>query len=132
MFTDPIGDMITRMRNIQMRGKKEVLVPYSRIKAQILDVLVREGYVASYTVDDSESVKKFLVVQLKYSLDNRPVIRRIARTSKPSLHVHSSLRRLNGVKSRMGNEILTTSRGIISDREARALGVGGKILLEVR
>ena len=132
MFTDPIGDMISRMRNIQMRGRKEVKVPHSRIKEGILDALLREGYIESYGVDDSDAVKKVLIVQLKYSSENRPVIRQIMRSSKPSLHVYSSLRHLGGFGSHMGNKILTTSRGILSDREARAMGVGGKVLLEVR
>ena len=132
MFTDPIGDMIARMKNIQMRGRKEVRVPHSRVKMQILDALLREGYVASYKVEDSDPVKKFLIVQLKYSSGDQPVIRHITRSSKPSLHVYASLRRLNEKRSRMGNKILTTSKGIVSDREARELGVGGKVLLEVR
>jgi small subunit ribosomal protein S8 len=132
MFTDPIGDMIARMRNVQMRGRKEVRMPHSRVKEKILDVLLREGYIDGYSVDDLDVVKKVLCVRLKYGADRRPVIRHIARTSKPSLHVYSSVRDLNKSRSRMGSAVLTTSRGILSDNEARSLGVGGKVLLEVR
>lgn len=132
MFTDPIGDMIARIRNVQMRGRKEVRMPHSRVKEKILDVLMREGYIDGYSVDDLDVVKKVLCVRLKYGANRRPVIRHIARTSKPSLHVYSSVRGLNKARSRMGSAVLTTSRGILSDNEARALGVGGKVLLEVR
>ena len=132
MFTDPIGDMIARMRNVQMRGRKEVRLPHSRVKEKILDVLLREGYIDGYSVDDLDVVKKVLCVRLKYGADRRPVIRHIARTSKPSLHIYSSVRCLNKTRSRMGSAVLTTSRGILSDNEARSLGVGGKVLLEVR
>lgn len=132
MFTDPIGDMIARMRNVQMRGRKEVRLPHSRVKEKILDVLLREGYIDGYSVDDLDVVKKVLCVRLKYGSDRRPVIRHIARTSKPSLHVYSSVRCLHKKRSRMGSAVLTTSRGVISDNEARSLGVGGKVLLEVR
>lgn len=132
MFTDPIGDMIARIRNIQMRKGRQVKVPHSRIKEGILDVLVREGYIDSYKVDASDAVKKVLLVRLKYLSGDQPVIRKIGRASKPSLHIHSSLKGLSVVGSFSGNKVLTTSRGIVSDREARAMGVGGKVLLEVR
>ena len=133
MFTDPVGDMIARIKNIQMRGRKEVRIPHSKLKAEILETLLREGYIAGYKIEDIDSVKKDLVALLKYSSGDRPVIRHITRSSKPSLHVYRSFRRLGRSSSPVsGNKILTTSRGVMSDREARDLGIGGKVLLEVR
>jgi small subunit ribosomal protein S8 len=133
MFTDPIGDMIARIRNVQMRGRKEVRVPHSRIKTEILDALLREGYIAGYKVGNLSPAKKELIVSIKYSPNNRPVIQHMARSSKPSLHVYKSFRDLGRARfSLAGVQILTTSQGVMSDREAKIAGVGGQVLMEVR
>ena len=129
-FTDPIGDMITRIRNAQQRKKETVLVPVSKLKKSILDVLVQEGYISSYSeIGDSVSSAVFKIY-LKY-YRSRPVIRKIERVSKPSVHFYQKITDKRRVVSGLGNSILTTSRGVMSDLKARALRVGGKILLTV-
>lgn len=129
-FTDPIGDMITRIRNAQQRKKATVLVPASKLKKTILDVLVDEGYLGAYKELGETVSDKMFEVSLKYSR-SRPVIREIKRVSKPSVHFYRNLKKSPRVASGLGNAILTTSRGVMSDVKARALGVGGKILLTV-
>jgi small subunit ribosomal protein S8 len=131
MFTDPIADMASRMRNVQMRGRQKVLVPHSLIKERILDVLLREGYISEYTVS-GQGTEKALNVRLKYSSRSQPAIRAIKRISKPSLHVYASLMRLRRAASQMATEVLSTSRGVVSGREALEMGIGGKVLLEVK
>ncbi|GAJ46031.1 30S ribosomal protein S8 [Holospora elegans E1] len=106
------------------------MVPVSRLKKSILDVLVQEGYISSYSeIGDSVSCA-MLKVQLKYHR-TRPVIREIKRVSKPSVHFYRKLSDKHRVASGLGSAILTTSRGVVSDVKARALGVGGKVLLTV-
>ena len=131
MFTDPLSDMITRIRNAQMRSKPFVTMPHSKLKVQVLETLLREGYIRSFDVEDAASVHKTLRVEIKY-FSGKPVIREIKRVSKPSIKIYSSVRNMGLVGSGLGNSILTTSKGILSDREARAHHVGGKILLTVR
>lgn len=126
MLTDPVADMLARIRNALMRKKPSVIVPNSRIKRGILDVLIREGYVVSYDVENLN-----LCVHLKY-WNGRSVIQEMRRVSKPSVKIYSPLRKLSPFANGLGVSILTTSRGIMSDREARQVRVGGKILLTVR
>ena len=129
-FTDPIGDMITRIRNAQQRKKETVLVPVSKFRKKVLDVLIEEGYVASYSEVGSSVSDAMLRVTLKYSR-SRPAIREIKRISKPSVHFYRKLKDSRRVVSGLGNAILTTSCGVMSDVKARAMGVGGKVLLTV-
>jgi len=131
MFTDPVGDMIARIRNAQMRKKPFVVIPHSNLKEKILDSLLREGYIRGFDVENLDSIQKLLKVQIKY-YSGKPVIREIKRISKPSIKVYTSIRDMGFVGNGLGNSILTTSKGILSDREARANHVGGKILLTVR
>jgi len=131
MFTDPIGDMIARIKNALTRGKPEVMVPHSSLKERILEALVREGYVASFEVVAENHFKKNIVVQLKY-FGGKSVIREIRRVSKPSLSVYKDLQNIGRVGNGLGSFILTTSKGVMSDVEARSQHVGGKILLTVR
>lgn len=138
MFTDPIGDMIARIKNALTRGKKEVIVPHSSLKQNILEALVREGYVAGYEVSQephdkkhTDRFKKNMIVQLKY-FSGKSVICDIRRVSKPSLSVYKGLQNIGRVGNGLGNFILTTSKGVLSDVEARSQHVGGKILLTVR
>lgn len=126
MFTDPISDMIARIRNALMRQKKVVDVPNSRQKRAILDVLVREGYVIGYTQED-----RIIKVELKY-YHGQSVIQDIRSVSKPSLSIYTSVRKMPSVANGLGNAVVTTSRGVLSDREAKEMGVGGKLLLTVR
>lgn len=129
-FTDPIGDMITRIRNAQQRRKATVLIPVSKLKKNILDVLVDEGYVSTYRELGEKVSEKMFEVSLKYNR-SRPVINAIVRISKPSVHFYRNLKKNPRVASGLGNAILTTSRGVMSDVKARDAGVGGKILLTV-
>lgn len=131
MLTDPIGDMIARIRNAHMRGKKEVIIPASRLKASILDVFKREGYIQGYTQENEGTPQKELRVALKY-LNGRAVIQQMKRVSKPSVQVYTSVRKMGTVANGLGNAILSTSKGVLSDREAKHHSVGGKILLTIR
>lgn len=131
MFTDPLSDMIARIRNAQMRGKPFVSMPHSKLKVQVLESLLREGYIRGFDIETTDCVQKSLRVEIKY-FAGKPVIREIKRISKPSLKIYSSVRNMALIGSGLGNSILTTSRGVLSDREARAHHVGGKILLTVR
>jgi len=131
MFTDPVGDMISRIRNAQMRSKPFAVVPHSKLKEQILETLLREGYIRGFDLENPNTLEKALKVHIKYFSGN-PVIREIKRISKPSIKVYSSVRNMKPVGNGLGNAILTTSKGVLSDREARASHVGGKILLTVR
>jgi small subunit ribosomal protein S8 len=131
MFTDPVGDMISRIRNAQMRRKPFAIIPHSKLKEKILETLLREGYIRGFDLENSNTIEKSLKVHIKYFSGN-PVIREIKRVSKPSIKIYSSIRNMKPVGNGLGNAILTTSKGVLSDREARASHVGGKILLTVR
>lgn len=130
MVTDPIGDMLARIRNAQMRQRLEVWVPASRLKEAVLGALVREGYLRGF-IREGEAPKQQLKVELKY-FNGKPVIQHMKRISKPSIHRYTSLRDMGSVSNGLGNFILSTSVGVLSDREARNRNVGGKILLRVR
>jgi small subunit ribosomal protein S8 len=126
---DPIGDMITRIRNAQMRNRSTVVTPASKLRARVLDVLVDEGYIRGYSEKDSEG-KKELEIQLKY-FDGAPVIEQITRISKPGRRVYSAVGDLPLVRNGLGISILSTSKGVMSDAAARAANVGGEILCRV-
>lgn len=125
-LTDPIADMLTRIRNAQMVGKPEVTVPRSKFKEQILEAIRREGYISGFSSDG-----RWINVTLKYVAGKRPVIQTLKRVSKPSLRVYSHITKLGKVANGFGNAILSTSRGVLSDAEARELNVGGEVLLHV-
>lgn len=125
-MNDPIADMLTRIRNAQSTQKTEVSMPSSTIKIAIARVLKEEGYIVSFQVDES-SVKKTLTIQLKY-YEGRPVIVRIDRYSRPGLRRYSAVGQLPKVMDGLGTAIVSTSRGVMTDRQARADGVGGEIL----
>jgi small subunit ribosomal protein S8 len=123
---DPIADMLTRIRNAQLVGHAEVAMPASRLKASIARVLKDEGYIDDYAVRDS-GAKKELAIALKYYA-GRPVIERLERVSKPGLRVYKGRDDLPRVMNGLGVAILSTSRGVMTDRKARADGVGGEVL----
>jgi small subunit ribosomal protein S8 len=129
-FTDPIGDMITRIRNAQMRLKKDVIVPASRLRKTVLEALLQEGYIKGIEEVGETPRERSFVVQLKY-VKSRPVIREIRRVSKPSVHFYRKARENKPVANGLGSLILSTSAGVLSDSKARALGIGGKVLLYV-
>ena len=125
---DPLSDMITRIRNANLREKVSVAMPSSKVKVSVAKVLKEEGYILNYKV--TEDKKPMLEIDLKY-YDGKPVIEEITRSSKPSLRVYSSSKDLPKVKSGLGVAIVSTSKGVMSDRSARSNGVGGEILCTV-
>ncbi len=130
MLTDPIGDMLTRIRNAIMAKKKEVVVePTSKLKMAILDVLKREGYIEGYKIE-GEGVKKKIIVYLKY-YQGKPVIQVIERVSKPGRRIYVGVDEIPKVYNGLGIAILSTSKGVLSDREAKKLRVGGELICKV-
>jgi len=123
---DPIADMLTRIRNAQLVGHVEVAMPASRLKASIAKVLKDEGYIEDYALRDS-GPKKELAIALKYYA-GRPVIERLERVSKPGLRVYKGRDDIPRVMNGLGVAILSTSRGVMTDRKARADGLGGEVL----
>ena len=125
---DPIADMLTCIRNAHHRSKPEVSMPSSKLKASVAKVLQDEGYIVGFSVSDD--VKPTLTVELKY-FEGKPVIEEITRISKPSLRQYNGSKDLPQVRSGLGIAIVTTSRGVMTDRAARAAGIGGEILCTV-
>lgn len=128
--SDPLGDMIVRIRNAGMRLKPVVDVPASRLKEGVLSVLEREGYIKGFEKIGDRPGDYFFRVELKY-YNKKPVITFMKRVSKPSVQFYTAVRKLMPVANGLGNVVLTTSRGILSDKEARLQGVGGKILMRI-
>ncbi|HAS51805.1 MAG TPA: 30S ribosomal protein S8 [Gammaproteobacteria bacterium] len=126
-MTDPIADMLTRIRNAQAAAKSEVTMPASKVKAAIAEVLRDEGYITGFAVVPTDPGKAELTVTLKY-FEGRPVIERIQRVSKSSRRVYRGKDELPKVMNGLGIAIISTSKGLMSDRAARAAGHGGEIL----
>ena len=129
-INDPIGDMITRIRNAHLRGKEYVETPSSNLRINILDVLKDEGFIKGYSKTDYDNGKSEVQIELKYH-DGKPVIKEINRVSKPGRRVYSSVKGMNLVKNGLGISILSTPKGVMSDRSARTNNVGGEILCVV-
>ena len=125
-MTDPIADMLTRIRNAQMVGHTEVSMPSSKLKLSIAQVLKDEGYIEEFAVRE-ESAMRQLRIGLKYYA-GKPVIERIERVSKPGLRVYKGRDDIPRVMNGLGVAILSTSRGVMTDRKARAAGIGGEVL----
>jgi len=125
-MTDPIADMLTRIRNAQKARKESVSIPASRLKLSIIEVLQKEGYVDSIDTEE-DGVRRSIRVGLKYHR-SQPVIERIERVSRPGLRVYSSSDKLPKVQGGLGIAIVSTSGGVMTDREARAQGRGGEVL----
>jgi len=130
VLTDPIADALTRLRNANAAGHEKVDVPSSGLKVEIMRVLKDEGFVSDYKVIDDQR-QGILRVYLRYGPGNERVLRGIVRTSKPGLRVYAGARKLPRVLSGMGIAILSTSQGVMTDREARRQGVGGEVLCHV-
>ncbi len=128
-LNDPLGDMLTRIRNAQMRGRSTVLSPASKLRARVLEVLIEEGYVRAFAEVEKDGHKQ-LEIQLKYA-EGAPVISDITRVSKPGRRVYSSVKDLGLVRNGLGISILSTPKGVMSDAAARAQNVGGEVLCEV-
>jgi small subunit ribosomal protein S8 len=129
-MSDPLGDMLTRIRNGQRANKSVITVPASKLRSNVLDVLQREGYIRGYSWSEVMNGIAELSVELKYS-DGQPVIREISRVSKPGRRVYSGIKKLQPVYNGLGIAILSTPRGVMSDNEARAANVGGEVLCQV-
>ena len=128
-MSDPIADMFTRIRNAQVVEKNSVLMPSSKLKVAIAQVLKDEGYIEGYAVK-AEGAKTELEVQLKYYA-GRPVIERLERVSRPGLRIYKPRTALPQVLNGLGVAIVTTSKGVMTDRKARATGVGGEVIAYV-
>ena len=129
-LSDPLGDMLTRIRNGQVRGKNSVLMPASRFRANVLEVLHREGYIRGFKKVEMENNKNEFQIEIKY-VDGEPVIKTISRVSTPGRRVYSKIKDLQRNFDGLGISILSTSKGVLSDNEARDENVGGEILCKV-
>jgi small subunit ribosomal protein S8 len=129
-MNDPIGDLLSRIRNAQMRKKTKVSTPGSRLRANLLDVLKTEGYIRGYTTVEHKDGRSEFEIELKY-FDGAPVIREIERVSKPGRRVYVSVKTLPRVNNGLGISILSTPKGVMADHDAREANVGGEILCTV-
>jgi small subunit ribosomal protein S8 len=129
-MNDPIGDMLTRIRNAQLRGKSDVSTPASKLRAWVLDVLKEEGYIRGYDKVTGNDGHPALRIELKY-FEGTPVIRDIKRVSKPGRRVYMSVKDLPSVRGGLGVSIVSTPKGVMSDAHARAANVGGEVLCTV-
>jgi small subunit ribosomal protein S8 len=130
MVNDPIGDMIARIRNAQMRNKSKVSMPGSKQRERVLEVLKTEGFIRGYASVAHASGRNELEIELKY-FDGEPVIREIERISKPGRRVYASVRALPRINNGLGVAILSTPKGVMADHEARDANVGGEIICTV-
>ena len=129
-FTDPIADMITRIRNAQLRTLGSVSIPSSKFRARILDVLKEEGYISDYKFLSDAKNKGSLIINLKYH-NGLPVIKEIRRISKPGRRIYTKADSIPKIKSGLGIAIVSTSMGIMSDNDARLKNIGGEIICRV-
>jgi len=129
-MNDPLGDMLTRIRNAQMRGKSTVMTPGSKVRAWVLDVLADEGYIRSYEHTTDVNGHPAIEISLKY-YEGTPVIREIKRVSKPGRRVYMSVQDIPQVRQGLGVSIVSTSKGVMSDANARQANVGGEVLCTV-
>ena len=129
-LVDPIGDMFTRIRNGQMRSLNQINVPASKFRLQILEILKSEGYITNFYLENIENNKKILKVDLKY-YEGNPVIKEIKRISKPGRRVYSRASSIPKIHNGLGLAILSTSKGVMSDEEARKNKIGGEIICRV-
>ena len=129
-MNDPLGDMLTRIRNAQMRGKSTVRTPASKLRAWVLDVLKAEGYIRGYDELTTDAGHKELEIGLKYH-DGTPVIRELARVSKPGRRVYAGATEIPQVRQGLGVSIVSTPKGVMSDAAARNANVGGEVLCTV-
>ncbi len=129
-MTDPLGDMLTRIRNAQMRRKNRVATPGSKLRARVLDVLESEGYIRGYSKTEFDNGRSDFEIELKY-YDGEPVIREIERVSKPGRRVYVSVDNMPRVANGLGITIVSTPKGVMADHSARENNVGGEVLCKV-
>ena len=130
MNTDPIADMLTRIRNANMVSHKEIELPSSKLKVELAKLLKEEGYITDYSIKESGKFKVLNVV-LKYDSQNQPVITNLQRVSKPGLRTYSKAKNLPQVLGGMGIAVVSTSKGLLTDRKARKENVGGEVVCYV-
>ena len=129
-MNDPLGDMLTRIRNAQMRGKSTVISPASTLRGRVLDVLASEGYIRGYERADTTNGQGEFTISLKY-FEGTPVIRELKRVSKPGRRVYMGVKEIPTVRNGLGVSIVSTPKGVMSDANARAANVGGEVLCTV-
>jgi len=129
-LNDPLGDLIARITNAQMRKKSKVSTPGSRLRVSVLDVLKNEGFIRGYATVDHQDGRSELEIELKY-FDGQPVIREISRVSKPGRRVYVAVRNLPRINNGLGVAILSTPKGVMADHDARDANVGGELLCTV-
>ena len=129
-MNDPLGDMLTRIRNAQMRSKSTVNTPASKLRGWVLDVLATEGYIRGYEAADDADGRPEFEISLKY-FDGEPVIRELKRISKPGRRVYVTVKQVPQVRNGLGVSIVSTSKGVMSDARARVENVGGEVLCTV-
>ena len=129
-FNDPIGDMIARIKNGQMRFSKLINVPASGFRAKVLEVLKKEGYIIDYKVNSEKDSKKSFLINLKYS-EGFPVIKEITRVSKPGRRIYARADSIPRIQNGLGISIVSTSRGVMSDVEAKKQNIGGEVICKV-
>ncbi len=131
MNTDPIADLLTRIRNASMASHKDVLVPYSTLKEQLVKVLQQEGYLTRHEVRTDNRNFKWIRITLKYDMLGKPIFRSLKRASKPGLRKYFKSNTIPRILNGAGVAVMSTNKGVISDRKARAEGVGGEMLCTV-
>ncbi|MEZ5798812.1 MAG: 30S ribosomal protein S8 [Paracoccaceae bacterium] len=129
-MNDPLGDMLTRIRNAQLRGKSTVTTPASTLRARVLEVLLSEGYIRGYDKKDTANGQGEFEISLKY-YEGEPVIREVKRVSKPGRRVYMGVKDIPSVRNGLGVSIVSTPKGVMSDANARAANVGGEVLCTV-
>ena len=129
-MNDPLGDMLTRIRNAQLRGKSSVRTPASKLRAWVLDVLRDEGYIRGYEAGTSADGHPELTIELKYA-SGEPAIRELARVSKPGRRVYAGVSEIPQIRNGQGITVVSTSKGIMTDANARAANIGGEVLCRV-
>lgn len=129
-MNDPLGDMLTRIRNAQMRGKSTVRTPASKLRGWVLDVLKDEGFIRGYERDEPETNKPEFEISLKY-FEGTPVIRELKRVSTPGRRVYNGVKEMPRIRNGLGISILSTPKGVMSDASARDANVGGEVLCTV-
>ena len=130
IVTDPIADMLTRIRNAQTARHETVIIPDSKMKKAIAEILLAEGYISSVEYIE-DKIQGKIKITLKYTEDNKKVISGLKRISKPGLRIYASVEELPRVLNGLGIAIISTSKGVVTDREARKLGLGGEVLAYV-
>ncbi|RPG53168.1 MAG: 30S ribosomal protein S8 [Flavobacteriales bacterium TMED84] len=131
MITDPIADFLTRIRNAQMAGHKVVDIPSSNLKKKITEILFDQGYIANYRFDDNTNYQGLIKIALKYDKFKIPAIKKLTRISKPGLRKYVNNESVPRVINGLGIAILSTSKGVITDKKARELKIGGEVLCHV-